>query len=130
MNRYNELIEILTRDPSNPEAPSTLKLHIWITVLTQSVSLLDKSSTGLVEAILQIDWSFRSQNFVTMYIHFLKNLVSAHAFYIVPVLNSLVQGFRYRMFLLNNNHLFASTNYFVCRLYTPSFSLCNPYWFI
>jgi RNA polymerase I-specific transcription initiation factor RRN3 len=130
VNRYNELIEILTRDPSNPEAPSTLKLHIWITVLTQSVSLLDKSSTGLVEAILQIDWSFRSQNFVTMYIHFLKNLVSAHAFYIVPVLNSLVQGFRYRMFLLNNNHLFSSTNYFVCRLYTPSFSLCNPYWFI
>ncbi|KAI8884131.1 RNA polymerase I-specific transcription initiation factor RRN3 [Backusella circina FSU 941] len=101
-NRYNELIEILTRDPSNPEAPSTLKLYIWITVLTQSVSLLDKSCSSLVEAILQIDWSFRSQTFVNAYVYLLKTLVSAHAFYIVPVLNSLVQGFRYRSILPPN----------------------------
>lgn len=88
----------MAKDPSNPEAPSTLKLYTWIVVLSQSVSLLDKSCATLVEAALQVDWSFRNRAFVNAYIDFLENLVSAHAFYVVPILNSLVQGFRYRKF--------------------------------
>lgn len=86
----------MNKDPSSPEAPSTLKLYAWIVVLSQSVSLLDKSCATLVEAALQVDWSFRNKAFVNAYIDFLENLVSAHAFYVMPVLNSLVQGFRYR----------------------------------
>jgi RNA polymerase I-specific transcription initiation factor RRN3 len=95
-SRYNELVELLSKDPSSPEAPSTLKLYTWIVVLSQSVSQLDKSCASLVESALLIDWSFRNRGFVNAYIDFLENLVSAHAFYVVPVLNSLVQGFRYR----------------------------------
>lgn len=89
-------MEILAKDPSHPEAPSTLKLYTWIVVLTKSVSQLDKSCATLVEAALQIDWSFRNRSFVNAYIDFLEHLASAHAFYVVPILNSLVHGFRYR----------------------------------
>lgn len=94
------MVEILGRDPTSPEAPSTLKLYTWIVVLSQSVSLLDKSCATLVEAALMVDWSFRNRAFVNAYIDFLENLVSAHAFYVVPILNALVQGFRYRKFLM------------------------------
>ncbi|KAI8994824.1 RNA polymerase I-specific transcription initiation factor RRN3 [Pilobolus umbonatus] len=51
---------------------------------------------SLVEAALQVDWSFRNREFVNSYIDFLENIVSAHAFYIVPILNAIVGGFRFR----------------------------------
>ncbi|RCH99074.1 hypothetical protein CU098_010364, partial [Rhizopus stolonifer] len=113
-SRYNELVETLNRDPSGPEAPSTLKLYTWIVVLSQSVSLLDKSCSTLVEAALQVDWSFRNRGFVNAYIGFLENLVSAHAFYVVPILNSLVEGFRYRLRLPENATVARTTSYDRC----------------
>ncbi|GAN08251.1 RNA polymerase I-specific transcription initiation factor RRN3 [Mucor ambiguus] len=112
--RYNELVEILGRDPSSPEAPSTLKLYTWIVVLSQSVSLLDKSCATLVEAALMVDWSFRNRAFVNAYIDFLENLVSAHAFYVVPILNTLVQGFRYRAHLPEGTTITRTASYDRC----------------
>ncbi|EPB87298.1 hypothetical protein HMPREF1544_05919 [Mucor circinelloides 1006PhL] len=112
--RYNELVEILGRDPTSPEAPSTLKLYTWIVVLSQSVSLLDKSCATLVEAALMVDWSFRNRAFVNAYIDFLENLVSAHAFYVVPILNALVQGFRYRAHLPEGSTVTRTTSYDRC----------------
>ncbi|KAI8368545.1 RNA polymerase I-specific transcription initiation factor RRN3 [Blakeslea trispora] len=113
-SRYNELVETLNRDPNSSEAPSTLKLYTWIIVLSQSVSLLDKSCSTLVEAALQVDWSFRNRAFVNAYIDFLENLVSAHAFYVVPILNSLVEGFRYRAHLPENASVTRTTSYDRC----------------
>ncbi|KAI7888754.1 RNA polymerase I-specific transcription initiation factor RRN3 [Mucor mucedo] len=110
-SRYNELVEILSRDPSSPEAPSTLKLFTWIVVLSQCVSLLDKSCATLVEAALQVDWSFRNRAFVNAYIDFLENLVSAHAFYVVPILNTVVQGFRYRVRVPEGSNVTRSKSY-------------------
>ncbi|KAI9362771.1 RNA polymerase I-specific transcription initiation factor RRN3 [Pilaira anomala] len=113
-SRYNELVEILSKDPSSPDAPSTLKLFTWIVVLSQCVSLLDKSCATLVEAALQIDWSFRNRAFVNAYIDFLENLVSAHAFYVVPILNSLAQGFRYRLHVPEGTTVTRSKSYERC----------------
>ncbi|OAD70401.1 hypothetical protein PHYBLDRAFT_70681 [Phycomyces blakesleeanus NRRL 1555(-)] len=96
LTRYNELISILSIDPSNPEAPSALKLYVWISVLSQSVSQLDKSCSGLIEAILKVDWAVRTRTFVDAYIDLLENIVSAHAVYVVPVINTLVSGLRFR----------------------------------
>ncbi|GAA5801802.1 RNA polymerase I-specific transcription initiation factor RRN3 [Helicostylum pulchrum] len=112
--RYNELVEILSKDPASPDAPSTLKLYTWIVVLSQCVSLLDKSCATLVEAALQIDWSFRNRSFVNSYIDFLENLVSAHAFYVVPILNSIVQGFRYRLHVPEGTIITRTISYERC----------------
>ncbi|RCH96533.1 hypothetical protein CU097_012786 [Rhizopus azygosporus] len=110
-SRYNELVELLYKDPSSPDAPSTLKLYTWIVVLSQSVSLLDKSCSNLVEAVLQVDWSFRNRGFVNAYIDFLENLVSAHAIYVAPIINSLVQGFRFRNQLPQNTKITRTQAY-------------------
>ncbi|KAI8365984.1 RNA polymerase I-specific transcription initiation factor RRN3 [Radiomyces spectabilis] len=98
-------------DPNQDAAPSTAKLYIWISVLSQCVSQLDKSCATLVEATLHIDWAVRPRNFVDVYIDFLENLVSAHAFYVVPVLNMLVTGMKYRMRLPNYAVVSRSTVY-------------------
>ncbi|KAI8137018.1 RNA polymerase I-specific transcription initiation factor RRN3 [Fennellomyces sp. T-0311] len=82
--------------PSQANAPSTLKLYLWILVLSESVSQLDRSCATLVEAILHVDWAFREAKFADAYVAFLQNLVSAHAFYVVPVMHAFVKGFRYR----------------------------------
>ncbi|KAI9481401.1 MAG: RNA polymerase I-specific transcription initiation factor RRN3 [Benjaminiella poitrasii] len=42
---------------------------------------------------------------------FLENLVSAHAFYVVPIFNSLVQGFRYRNSLPQNTSITRTKSY-------------------
>ncbi|KAG1467765.1 hypothetical protein G6F56_004228 [Rhizopus delemar] len=110
-SRYNELVEILSRDPSSPEAPSTLKLYTWIVVLSQSVSQLDKSCATLVDSALEIDWSYHNRGFVNVYIDFLENLVSAHAFYAVPVLNSIVQGFKFRSQLPQSTKVTRTQSY-------------------
>ncbi|KAG0171845.1 hypothetical protein DFQ28_008600 [Apophysomyces sp. BC1034] len=94
--RYNELISLLTKSPSQSEALSPQKLYVWILVLSQSVSLLDKSCASLVDAILRVDWAVRNRSFADAFINFLENLVSAHSVYVVPVLNTLVTGLRYR----------------------------------
>lgn len=107
-------MEILAKDPSHPEAPSTLKLYTWIVVLTKSVSQLDKSCATLVEAALQIDWTFRNRSFVNAYIDFLEHLASAHAFYVVPILNSLVHGFRYRLHVPESATVTRSVSYDRC----------------
>ncbi|KAI8328193.1 RNA polymerase I-specific transcription initiation factor RRN3, partial [Chlamydoabsidia padenii] len=96
MARYNELIGQLTRKPDLPNAPSTVQLFVWIMSLSDCVSQLDKTCHELVTAVLQVDWSVRSLKFVDTYIRFLKNLVSAHSFYVVAVLSVLVGGFRFR----------------------------------
>ncbi|KAI9245559.1 RNA polymerase I-specific transcription initiation factor RRN3 [Phascolomyces articulosus] len=94
--RYDELVSLLLTDPNHVNAPSTLKLYLWIQILSENVSRLDKSCATLVEAILDIDWGFRETKFAEVYVAFLEHLVTAHAFYVVPVLRQLVKGFSYR----------------------------------
>lgn len=88
-----------------------MQLYVWIITLTQCVSQLDKSCAELVDACRYIDWAVKSQSFVDAYIDFLKHLVSAHAFYVVPVFTSLVTGFNYRTTLPEGITVTRSTIY-------------------
>ncbi|KAG2227493.1 hypothetical protein INT45_007519 [Circinella minor] len=97
--RYDELVSLLLTDPNHVNAPSTLKLYLWIQILSENVSRLDKSCATLVEAVLDIDWAFRETKFAEVYVAFLEHLVTAHAFYVVPVLRKLIKGFKYRLFV-------------------------------
>ncbi|KAI8096959.1 RNA polymerase I-specific transcription initiation factor RRN3 [Halteromyces radiatus] len=94
--KYNELIGQLTKKHQQVDAPSTVQLYVWVITLSECVSQLDRNCHELVVAILQLDWSVRSSSFVDAYIGFMRNLVSAHSFYVVPALNCIVEGFRYR----------------------------------
>ena len=84
-------------DPSSEEAPSLVKLYTWVIVLSESVSLLDKTCAALVDALLHIDWATRDNTFATTYMQFLQHLVSAQSFYTGAVVDSLIAGLHYRM---------------------------------
>jgi RNA polymerase I-specific transcription initiation factor RRN3 len=59
--------------------------------MSQCVSLIDKSCSALIDAMLQVNWVVQDDEFVQYYTSFLGNVVSAHAFYVVPVQSMLVK---------------------------------------
>ncbi|KAG0222048.1 hypothetical protein BGX31_009387 [Mortierella sp. GBA43] len=91
---FEELIAQLTVTKPAPLTPA--KLLQWIQAMSQCISLLDKSCTALIDAMLQIDWIYQDDAFVQYYMSFLGNVVSAHAFYVVPVQSMLVKKFTIR----------------------------------
>jgi RNA polymerase I-specific transcription initiation factor RRN3 len=94
---FEELIAQLTVTKPAPLTPT--KLLQWVQALTQCISLLDKTCTVLIDAILQIDWVGQDDIFVQNYISFLGHVVSAHAFYVVPVQSMLVKKLTHRTHL-------------------------------
>ncbi|KAG0290015.1 hypothetical protein BGZ96_006513 [Linnemannia gamsii] len=92
--KFEELIAQLTVTKPSPLSPA--KMLQWIQALSQCISLLDKSCVDLIEAMLQIDWLIQEDVFVQYYMSFLGNVVSAHAFYVVPVQSMLVQKLTHR----------------------------------
>ncbi|KAG0054746.1 hypothetical protein BGZ83_010529 [Gryganskiella cystojenkinii] len=91
---FEELIAQLTVTKPAPLTPA--KLLQWVQALSQCISLLDKSCKVLIDAILQIDWVGQDNTFVQNYISFLGHVVSAHAFYVVPVQSMLVKRLTHR----------------------------------
>ncbi|KAL1916898.1 uncharacterized protein VTP21DRAFT_5095 [Calcarisporiella thermophila] len=89
---YEEIIRELSIKPSADDAPTPLKLRQWIHALSGSISLLNRSCYSLVRAILAINWCMRDNSFVRAYISFLGDLVSSHAYYVVPVQKMLVKN--------------------------------------
>ncbi len=63
------------------------------------VSLLDKSCSGIVKAILECEWLGRDELFVKSYIQFLGNLCSAQGSYVGLVLSKLVEKLSHGMML-------------------------------
>lgn len=81
---------------TKPSPMTPTKMLQWIQALSQCISLLDKSCVALIETMLQIDWLIQEDVFVQYYMSFLGNVVSAHAFYVVPVQSMLVQKLTHR----------------------------------
>ncbi|KAG0320571.1 hypothetical protein BG000_003517 [Podila horticola] len=91
---YEDLIAQLTVTKPAPLTPA--KLLQWIQALSQCISVIDKSCSALIDAMLQIDWLSQDDVFVQYYLSFLGNMVSAHAFYVVPVQSMLVKKLVHR----------------------------------
>lgn len=75
------------------EQASSEKVKTHLLALTSCVSLLGKSCSGLVKAVLECDWIGRDEGFVKIYAHFLGNLASAQGVYVGTILNMLVGKF-------------------------------------
>ncbi|KAG0361766.1 RNA polymerase I-specific transcription initiation factor RRN3-domain-containing protein [Gamsiella multidivaricata] len=103
---YEELIAQLTVSKPAPLTPA--KMLQWIQAMSQCISLLDKSCSALIDAMLQIDWAIQDDVFVQNYLSFLGNIVSAHAFYVVPIQSMLVRKFTTRSRPTTDNILMIS----------------------
>jgi RNA polymerase I-specific transcription initiation factor RRN3 len=90
-----DLVAILNQNENtNKDRLDTPALARWILALSGVVSNMTSNVSSLVDAILVLDWTARGEEFVEAYRHLLENLVSAHAFYVVPIVKMLIESFR------------------------------------
>lgn len=87
---YDRVVEIYTAKPTGEDAPSPTTIKNYTVALLGNVSLLNKSASTLVHALLDSQWLGRDETYVTLYIRLLGNLVSAQAGYLTDVLRMLV----------------------------------------
>ncbi|KAJ3409470.1 hypothetical protein HDV05_004433 [Chytridiales sp. JEL 0842] len=92
---YMELIAILNQNEAiNKQRLDPPALTRWITAFSAAVSNITPALSSLVDAFLAIDWTSMGDDFILAYRHLLENLVSAHAFYVVPVVKKLIESLR------------------------------------
>ncbi|KAJ3255617.1 hypothetical protein HK103_006142 [Boothiomyces macroporosus] len=91
---YNELLHIISQSPTSPQRISKLQVKLLVQALSLFVSSLNHKMQSLVNAILQMDWLDQEQNFISMYLHLVQNIVSAQSSYVVPVTQTIVQYIR------------------------------------
>ncbi|KAI9850857.1 MAG: hypothetical protein M1838_004926 [Thelocarpon superellum] len=90
---YDGIKEIFSTDPFDGNAPSPATVKNHLLALTGNVSLLDRSCSGLIHAVLSTAWLGRDDGFVTLYVRWLGNLVSAQGTHVGVVLGMLVRQF-------------------------------------
>lgn len=90
---YNQAKDIYTAKSKLEDEPSNITLRNYTQALLGNVSSLNKSCSGLVHAVLESDWLGRQDDYFTLYVRFLANLVSAHGIFLVDVLRMLVGNF-------------------------------------
>jgi RNA polymerase I-specific transcription initiation factor RRN3 len=89
---YERIKEIFTIKQDADDAPSPATIKSYLLALLGNVSLLKKSSSSLVHAVLECQWLGRDEAFVAVYVRFLGILVSARGGYVGSVLRMLVNN--------------------------------------
>lgn len=89
---YLEVKDIYSADKTTENEPSTATLRNYTAALIGNVSLLNKSRSDLVYAILDSPWLKRPEDYAILYIRFLANLVSAQGVYLSDALRMLVEN--------------------------------------
>ncbi|KAI9811368.1 MAG: hypothetical protein M1827_005528 [Pycnora praestabilis] len=89
-SEYDRLKEVFSTSPTDNDAPSPTSMRYYTLALLGNVSMLNKSCSGVVHAILKSEWLGREETYVALYIRFLGNLVSVQAGYIRLVLKMLI----------------------------------------
>ncbi|MCJ1463285.1 hypothetical protein MMC07_001891 [Pseudocyphellaria aurata] len=87
---YNQVKDIYAAKSKVEDEPSTSTLQNYTQALLGNVSLLNKSCSSLVYAVLESQWLGRQDSYFTLYVRFLANLASAQGVFVVDVLRMLV----------------------------------------
>ncbi|ORX78432.1 RNA polymerase I-specific transcription initiation factor RRN3 [Anaeromyces robustus] len=85
---FSIIDEISSLESSDEDSKE--QLIIWMETFSKIVSNFTQEFQDLVGIILDINWVTRSSDFAIVYSQFLENLVSAHAFYMFPVAERLI----------------------------------------
>lgn len=89
---YDTVVEIYTAKSTGEDAPSPKTIKNYTVALLGNVSLLNKSASSLVHALLNSQWLGRDEAYIKLYIRLLGNLVSAQAGCLTDVLRMLVNN--------------------------------------
>lgn len=80
-------------DEDDDEADAKADIKAYVLALTSYASMLNKSCSDLVKALLGCEWMGRDEGFVKAYALFLGSLASAQGAYVSMVLEMLVSHF-------------------------------------
>jgi RNA polymerase I-specific transcription initiation factor RRN3 len=92
-SRYDNIKEVFSAKNKSKGKSDNDSTRAHLLALSGCVSLLGKSCSGLVKAVLESDWIGREETYVKAYIHFLGHLVSAQGAYVGTVLSMLIGKF-------------------------------------
>lgn len=92
MSGYLEIKEIYSNKKKAEDEASTTTLRHYTAALLNKVSLLNKSCSDLVYAVLNSEWVDKQEDYVALYVRFLGNLVSAQGIYLADTLHMLVDN--------------------------------------
>ena len=91
---YDELKEIYTPKRSEEDEPSSTTIKNYTTALVGNVSELNRSNSELVHLVLKSQWLGRQEDYVTIYVRLLVNIVSAHGIFLGDTLRMLVNNLK------------------------------------
>ena len=92
---YDEIKSIFRVSVKGEAECSSNTLKSYTNALLSNIAALDKSCSDLVHAILNSAWINQADDYITLYVRLLANLVSAHGIFLPDVLNMIVQNLVY-----------------------------------
>lgn len=89
---YDRLKEVYrkTKDVEDAFSPNTTRNYTI--ALLSNVSALNKTNSDLVQLILNSDWLGRQEEYVSLYVRLLANIVSAQGIFLGDLIGMLVQN--------------------------------------
>jgi RNA polymerase I-specific transcription initiation factor RRN3 len=98
---YNVVKEVFSKSKEDDddeqgeeeESQKRADIRTYVIALTNYSSQLNKSCSGLVQAVLRCEWLGRNEAFVKSYVQFLGSLASSQGSYVGTVLEMLVTNF-------------------------------------
>jgi RNA polymerase I-specific transcription initiation factor RRN3 len=91
--RYNELCELLKQKPSSGDALKSKVLKRYLVAITGLCRTVGKKGLALVQAIMQMPWLGRDDEFVKQYETLVTNLLSSYGGYEHEIIFSLISRF-------------------------------------
>ena len=89
---YDKLKDVYsTKDDQEKELSSTTMKNYTI-ALIGDVSTLNKSNSDLVHLVLRSEWLGRQEDYITVYVRLLANIVSAHSVFLGDAMHMLVSN--------------------------------------
>ena len=89
---YDKLKDVYSTKKGQEEDLSSTNLKNYTIALTGDVSMLNKSNADLVHLVLQSEWLGRQEDYVTVYVRLLANIVSAHSIFLGDAMSMLVSN--------------------------------------
>ena len=89
---YDKLKDVYSTKKDQEEDLSSTTIRNYTIALTGDVSMLNKSNADLVHLVLQSEWLGRQEDYITVYVRLLANIVSAHSIFLGDAMSMLVSN--------------------------------------
>ena len=89
---YEKLKDIYSTKKDQEEELNSNTLKSYTIALLADVSTLNKSNADLVHLVLRSEWLGRQEDYITVYVRLLANIVSAHGVFLGDAMRMLVSN--------------------------------------